>query len=149
MDLQILIDRGEALKKEHWKSPVIELWKNDVKAATLAGFGDAMVQVIDRAMWFERAINSEPEAQRMHKDMIAKVQQLLGELLKHGPPGNADIRVGQVMQAIINQVEAVLPNSAGKTQTLRDLQDVLASSAFAPVKTAPLSEVLKRMSKSS
>jgi len=96
MDLQVLIDRGEELRNEKWDSPVVDMWKNDVKAAVVK-YGESTVRVLDRAMRFGFAIRSDQQAYRMHIERISKVRQLLEELLKRNP---ADT---QAQSLLINQ----------------------------------------------
>ncbi len=81
MNLQELIDRGEALKQENYESPKVDLWENDVKAA-VQPYGEETLKVLSRAMHFGQVIMSDLHGQQMHIDRISKVQELLAELQK-------------------------------------------------------------------
>lgn len=79
MDLDQLINKGEELKSEPYDSPRVDMWQNDVKAR-VAEYGETTLEILERAMWFGTVIHSDDHGQSMHREMIDKVNTLLGEL---------------------------------------------------------------------
>ena len=96
MDIDELIARGEELKSVNYESPKVELWKNDVKEVVVA-YGEPTMDILRKAMFFGRVIQSDEDGQRMHIESIVNIEVLLRELKKR------DQSRMQAQSYIINQ----------------------------------------------
>ena len=99
MDLQQLIERGEDLKRQSYRSPLYDVWKNDVRDA-VAAYGEPTMRVLEKAWRVSQIARSAAETQSNHPAKISRVQELLTELQKRNPSDMAaqSLLMNQKMQ---------------------------------------------------
>lgn len=112
MDLIALIEQGEELKGQRYDSPVVDMWKNDVRAAVTT-YGESTSRVLQNTMHFGQMIMNDHHGMEMHREMISRVQELLRELIKRNP---ADTQAqSQLITQKKDEAKATLGSKFGKT----------------------------------
>jgi uncharacterized protein (TIGR02391 family) len=80
-----LADEAAALMDVTRDSPKVGLWKRKTREFVEREYGEGYIEILNRALSFNRVISSDAEGQRMHREAMDKAATFLRELQSEEP----------------------------------------------------------------